>query len=92
MHTILTYAIILAEKEALTIMSVSARMLGYLKKYWYLVTLDLALTLGRRFFRVYVPLISTKVIIDEVLLQGNYDQLFFYLLLIIGMFTMSSMI
>jgi len=92
MHSILTYAIILPEKEALTIMSVSARMLGYLKKYWYLVTLDLALTLGRRFFRVYVPLISTKVIIDEVLLQGNYDQLVFYLLLIIGMFTMSSII
>ncbi len=92
MYTILTYAIILTEKEVLTIVSVSARMLGYLKKYWYLVTLDLALTLGRRFLRVYVPLISTKVIIDEVLLQGNYDQLVFYLLLIIGMFTMSSII
>ena len=73
-------------------MSVSTRMLGYLKKYWYLVTLDLALTIARRFFRVYVPLISTKVIIDEVLLQGHYDQLVFYLLLIIGMFTMSSII
>ena len=67
-------------------------MLGYLKKYWYLVTLDLALTAVRRFFRVYIPLISTKAIIDDVLLQGHYDQLGFYLLLIVGMFTVNSIV
>lgn len=72
-------------------MNVSARMLGYLKKYWFLVALDLALTLARRFFRVYIPLISTKIIIDEVLLQGHYDRLGFYLMLILGMFTLSSL-
>jgi ATP-binding cassette subfamily B protein len=67
-------------------------MLGYLKKYWYLITLDLALTAVRRFFRVYIPLISTKAIIDDVLLQGHYDQLTFYLLLIVGMFTVNSIV
>ena len=67
-------------------------MLGYLKRYYYLVTLDLALTVVRRFFRVYIPLISTKVIIDDVILQGNYDHLTFYLLLIVGMFTLSSIV
>ncbi len=67
-------------------------MLGYLKKYWYLVTLDLALTAVRRFFRVYIPLISTKAIIDDVLLQGHYDQLGFYLLLIVGMFIVNSIV
>jgi len=73
-------------------MTTLTRMLGYLRKYWYLVTLDLALTVFRRFFRVYIPLISTKVIIDDVLLQGNYDKLAYYLLLVIGMFTVSSII
>ena len=67
-------------------------MLGYLKRYYYLVTLDLALTVVRRFFRVYIPLISTKVIIDDVILQGHYDHLTFYLLLIVGMFTVSSIV
>ena len=79
-------------KEALKIMSILTRMLGYLKRYYYLVTLDLALTVVRRFFRVYIPLISTKVIIDDVILQGNYDHLTFYLLLIVGMFTLSSIV
>jgi ATP-binding cassette subfamily B protein len=73
-------------------MSILTRMLGYLKRYYYLVTLDLALTVVRRFFRVYIPLISTKVIIDDVILQGNYDHLTFYLLLIVGMFTLSSIV
>ncbi|MEE9509177.1 MAG: ABC transporter ATP-binding protein [Candidatus Bathyarchaeia archaeon] len=73
-------------------MSILTRMLGYLKKYWYLVTLDLALTAVRRFFRVYIPLISTKAIIDDVLLQGHYDQLGFYLLLIVGMFIVNSIV
>ena len=101
MHAILTYAESVrlisyaptpAEKEVLAIMSVLTRMLGYLKKYWYLVTLDLALTAVRRFFRVYIPLISTKVIIDDVLIQGHYDQLAFYLWLIVGMFTINSIV
>ncbi len=73
-------------------MSILTRMLGYLKRYWYLVTFDLALTVVRRFFRVYIPLISTKVIIDDVILQGHYDHLTFYLLLIVGMFTVSSIV
>jgi ATP-binding cassette subfamily B protein len=73
-------------------MSILTRMLGYMKKYWYLVTLDLALTVVRRFFRVYIPLISTKIIIDDVILQGHYDQLTFYLLLIVGMFTASAIV
>ena len=71
-------------------MSTLKRLLRYLKKYWFFVILDLALTLARRFFRVYVPLISTKIIIDEVLLQGHYDRFGFYLFLILGMFTLSS--
>ena len=73
-------------------MSILTRMLGYLKRYWYLVILDLTLTVVRRFFRVYIPLISTKVIIDDVILQGHYDHLTFYLLLIVGMFTVSSIV
>lgn len=68
------------------------RMLGYLKKYWYLVTLDLALTVIRRFFRVYIPLLSTKAIIDDVLLQGQYQLLPRYLLLVVGLFTANSLV
>jgi ATP-binding cassette subfamily B protein len=67
-------------------------MLGYLKQYWYLVSLDLFLTVVRRFFRVYIPLISTKAIIDEVLLNGQYEHLLGYLLLLVGMFTASSIV
>ena len=89
--SITDYTITLTERSVGDL-SVLTRMLGYPKKYWYLVALDLALTVARRFFRVYIPLISTKVIIDDVLLQGNYDQLNFYLFLIVGMFTVSSII
>jgi ATP-binding cassette subfamily B protein len=68
------------------------RMLGYLKKYWHLVTLDLTLTVIRRFFRVYIPLLSTKAIVDEVLLQGQYQRLPRYLLLVVGLYTASSLV
>jgi ATP-binding cassette subfamily B protein len=65
-------------------------MLGYVKKYWYLITLSFSLTVVSRFLRIYIPLISTKAIIDEVLIQGHHDQLPFYLLLIIGIYALNS--
>lgn len=67
-------------------------MLGYVRKYWYLITLSFSLTVVSRFLRIYVPLISTKAIIDDVILQGNYDQLPFYLILIIGVYALNSII
>ncbi|RLI51535.1 hypothetical protein DRO61_02205, partial [Candidatus Bathyarchaeota archaeon] len=73
-------------------MTILSRMLGYVRNYWYLVTFSFALTVVSRFLRIYVPLISTKAIIDDVILQGNYDQLPFYLLLIIGIYASNSII
>ena len=73
-------------------MSILRRMLGYVRKYWYLITLSFSLTVVSRFLRIYVPLISTKAIIDDVILQGNYDQLPFYLILIIGVYALNSII
>ncbi len=73
-------------------MSILSRMLGYVRNYWYLVSFSFALTVTSRFLRIYVPLISTKAIIDDVILQGNYDQLPFYLLLIIGIYASNSII
>jgi ATP-binding cassette subfamily B protein len=73
-------------------MTILSRMLGYVRNYWHLVTFSFALTVVSRFLRIYVPLISTKAIIDDVILQGNYDQLPFYLLLIIGIYASNSII
>ena len=73
-------------------MTILSRMLGYVRNYWHLVTFSFALTVISRFLRIYVPLISTKAIIDDVILQGNYDQLPFYLLLIIGIYASNSII
>jgi ATP-binding cassette subfamily B protein len=67
-------------------------MVGYIKKYWYLLTLSFSLTVVSRFLGIYVPLISTKAIIDDVILQGHYDQLPVYLLLIIGIYLVNSII
>jgi ATP-binding cassette subfamily B protein len=73
-------------------MTILSRMSGYVRNYWHLVTFSFALTVVSRFLRIYVPLISTKAIIDDVILQGNYDQLPFYLLLIIGIYASNSII
>lgn len=73
-------------------MHILTRMIGYVKKYWYLVTLSFALTVVSRFLRIYVPLISTKAIIDEVILQGHYEKLPVYLMIIIGIYTLNSII
>jgi ATP-binding cassette subfamily B protein len=73
-------------------MTILSRMLGYVRNYWHLVTFSFALTVVSRFLRIYVPLISTKAIIDDVILQGNYDQLPFYLLIIIGIYASNSII
>ena len=80
------------EERKVVLMSILRRMLGYVRKYWYLITLSFSLTVVSRFLRIYVPLISTKAIIDEVILQGNYDQLPFYLILIIGVYALNSII
>jgi len=73
-------------------MSILSRMIGYVRKYWYLLTINLSLTVVSRFLRIYVPLISTKAIIDDVILQGHYDQLPFYLILILGIYSLNSII
>ena len=67
-------------------------MIGYVRNYWYLVTFSFALTVVSRFLRIFLPLISTKAIIDDVILQGNYDLLPFYLILIIGIYASNSII
>jgi len=68
------------------------RILGYVKKYWYLMLFSFMLVIFDRFLRTYLPLIGTKTIIDVVLVQEQYNLLGNFLLMIIGIYSLQSLI
>jgi ABC-type multidrug transport system fused ATPase/permease subunit len=72
-------------------MGTFTRILGYAKRYWHLMALSFTLVVVDRFLTTYLPLVGTKAVIDTVLVQQHYDQLGFYLLLIIGMYSLRSL-
>jgi len=71
-------------------MGTFTRILGYAKRYWHLMALSFTLVVVDRFLTTYLPLVGTKAVIDTVLVQQHYDQLGFFLLLIIGMYSLRS--
>ena len=73
-------------------MSTFTRILSYSKRYWHLMGLSFILIVIDRFIMTYLPIIGTRAIVDTVLIQRNYDQIGFYLLLVIGMNSLRSLI
>jgi len=67
-------------------------MLRYAKQYWYYISLSFSLTIITSLVNAFIPVIGTQKIIDEVLVQQYYDRLGYYLLLIIGMYVVTSII
>lgn len=73
-------------------MKTFARILSYAKKHWYLMLFSFMLVIFDRFLRTYLPLIGTKAIIDVVLVQEQYNLLGNFLLMIIGIYSLQSLI
>jgi ATP-binding cassette subfamily B protein len=73
-------------------MTTFARILSYAKKYWYLMLFSFMLVIFDRFLRTYLPIIGTKAIIDVVLVQEQYNLLGNFLLMIIGIYSLKSLI
>ncbi len=68
------------------------RALGYARRYWYLLALSLVMVILARLMRAYLPLIGTKAVIDSVLVQQHYDQLNYYIFLIIALYGLQSLL
>lgn len=73
-------------------MGTFTRILSYAKKYWHLMAFNFTLVALSRLVRSCLPLIGTKAVIDIVLVQQHYDQLGFYLILIIAMHSLQSLL
>jgi len=67
-------------------------MLKYAKKYWCFVALSFALTVASTFVNTYIPILLTKTVVDDVLIQRHYDRLGYYLFLAVGLYGLTSII
>ncbi len=73
-------------------MSTFTRILGYARRYRRLIVLSFVMVTLSRLLISYLPLIGTKAIIDVVLVQQHYDQLGFYLLLVVVLYSLQSLL